>query len=129
MSFAHSLMPEPQPQNDADPVEALERAAERLGLRLVLPDARCLCCTQSAPYACPEHYRRELEPADEVVAELQSIVVAMRHRGESAALHELLADLMRQVALLSQATDPVDRIRHSMAAAAVAVRYREELNQ
>lgn len=82
----------------------------------------------------PDHYARELEPLDETIAELQSVVVAMRHRGDATA--ELVADIeayAEQLVHVASLTDPqtpprgVQLIRLAMAIAAVAIRYREEL--
>jgi hypothetical protein len=85
------------------------------------------CCTRHEPGCCPDHYARELEPADGTLAELQSVVVAQRHRGESNDRRDL-EDAMRAYArLISSAFDPIDRIRHSMALAAIAIRYREDI--
>lgn len=97
----------------------------RLGLGLGVP--RCMCCLESAPRLCHEHYRVELEPADETVAELQSLVVAIRHREPDAVTGELLVALVSTLDHLLGAATDVDRIRHSMALAAIATRYREEL--
>lgn len=94
----------------------------------------CRCGLTHDPGCCPDDYRRELEPRDETIAELQSVIVAMRHRGDA------VDDLEREVALLAgqlvhvaHMPDPVvparglQLIRLSMALAAVAVRYREEI--
>lgn len=83
----------------------------------------------------PDVYVRELEPADEVVAELQAVVVAMRHRGDSDDPREVEDELELLVAQLRHVVvsihDPAARyvqlVRLSMAIAATAVRYREEL--
>jgi hypothetical protein len=98
-----------------------------------LPIVTC-SCGQHAAGACPDDYRRELEPSDSTIAELQSVVVAMRHRGDD------VDDLGRDVALYASqllfvASCPdelnpprsVQLIRLSMALAATAIRYREEL--
>jgi len=89
-----------------------------------MPSAACLCCAEQQ---CPEHYSRELEPHDETVAELQSVVVAMRHRGESDDLLDLELEITHAYNKLRRATLPADRIRNAIALAALAVRYREEL--
>lgn len=100
-----------------------------------LPVVSC-SCGQHAAGACPDDYRRELEPADATIAELQSVVVAMRHRGDDTAAAALERDLelfvgqLLHVARLPEPLSPpraVQLIRLSMAIAAVAVRYREEL--
>jgi hypothetical protein len=98
-----------------------------------LPVVTC-SCGQHAAGACPDDYRRELEPADETIAELQSVVVAMRHRGDAVADLErdveLFAGQLLHVARLPDPVAPSRRlqlIRLSMALAAVAIRYREEL--
>ncbi len=86
------------------------------------------------PGTCPDSYRRELEPSDETICELQSVVVAMRHRGDAVA--ELVADIeayaeqLVHVAALPEPQQPprhLQLIRLSMALAACAVRYREEI--
>lgn len=108
----------------AFPFEQLER----------LPVVTCTC-GQHAAGACPDDYRRELEPSDATVAELQSVIVAMRHRGDDehddlGHLLELLVGQLRHVARLPDPQAPprhLQLIRLSMAIAAVAVRYREEI--
>lgn len=99
-----------------------------------LPVVTC-SCGQHAAGACPEDYRRDLEPSDSTIAELQSVVVAMRHREGDDAV-ELERDLdvyLQQLHHVSCLPDPqsppreVQLIRLSMALAAVAIRYREEL--
>jgi hypothetical protein len=94
----------------------------------------CRCGLTHDPGCCPDDYRRELEPRDETIAELQSVVVAMRHRGDTvddlAADIELIAWQLLHVARLPNPVAPprgLQLIRLSMALAAVAVRYREEL--
>lgn len=87
-----------------------------------LPSGACLCCAERQ---CPEHYSRELEPPDDIIAELQSIVVAMRHRGAPDDPGSLVVEMIVQARIVAACTDPVDQIRHSMALAAVAIRYRE----
>lgn len=98
-----------------------------------LPVVTC-SCGQHAAGACPDDYRRELEPRDATIAELQSVVVAMRHRGDSALdieadLELFLGQLLHVARQPEPMTPPrsVQLIRLSMALAAVAVRYREEL--
>ena len=109
------------------PISELER----------LPVVAC-SCGEHAAGACPEDYRRELEPSDATIAELQSVVVAMRHRdgGPAAGEAELERDLdlyleqLQHVARLPEPQHPprsVQLIRLSMAIAATAIRYREEL--
>ena len=98
-----------------------------------LPVVTC-SCGQHAAGACPDDYRRELEPTDSTIAELQSVVVAMRHRGDAVA--ELVADIeaiaeqLVHVAGLPDTVAPprhLQLIRLSIALAATAIRYREEL--
>lgn len=108
-------------------------AAFPLGDLERLPVVTC-SCGQHAAGACPDDYRRELEPSDSTIAELQSVVVAMRHRGDDVADLERDLDLfvgqLRHVAALPEPLTPpraVQLIRLSMAIAAVAIRYREEL--
>lgn len=85
------------------------------------------CCSAHPAGCCPDHYRRELEPRDDTIAELQSVVVAMRHRGDPGTLRELDDALWGEVVLVLASRTPTDRIKHSMALAAIAVRYREEI--
>lgn len=94
----------------------------------------CRCGLSHDPGCCPDDYRRELEPLDETIAELQSIVVAMRHRGDPAGeLERDIALLAGQLVHVAHMPDPVEPprqlqlVRLSMALAAVAIRYREEL--
>lgn len=96
-----------------------------------LPVVTC-SCGQHAAGACPDDYRRELEPSDATIAELQSVVVAMRHRGDEVDLRQLelfVGQLLHVAALPDPLTPPraVQLIRLSMAIAAIAVRYREDL--
>lgn len=107
----------------AFPTDELER----------LPVVTC-SCGQHAAGACPNDYRRELEPRDATIAELQSVVVAMRHRGDRVADIEqdvaLYATQLLFVSHLPEGINPpraVQLIRLSMALAATAIRYREEL--
>lgn len=98
-----------------------------------LPVVTCSCGRHAAG-ACPDDYRRDLEPCDSTIAELQSVVVAMRHRGDDVA-HlerelELFVAQLLHVASLPEPQQPpkhVQLIRLSIAVAATAVRYREEL--
>jgi hypothetical protein len=114
----------PMPAAVPFPIGELER----------LPVVTCSCGAHAAG-ACPDDYRRELEPSDTTIAELQSVVVAMRHRDGDDAV-ELERDLelfLGQLLHVSRLPDPqspprsVQLIRLSMALAAVAIRYREEL--
>lgn len=94
----------------------------------------CRCGLTHDPGCCPDDYRRELEPLDETIAELQSVVVAMRHRGDPVVdIERDIALLAGQLVHVAHMPEPVAPPRHlqlirlSMALAAVAVRYREEL--
>lgn len=116
-------MPFTVPMSVAFPIGELDR----------LPVVTC-SCGQHAAGACPDDYRRELEPNDSTIAELQSVVVAMRHRGDEVADIErdleLFVGQLQHVAALPEPLSPpraVQLIRLSMAIAAVAVRYREEI--
>jgi hypothetical protein len=99
-----------------------------------LPVVTC-SCGQHAAGACPDDYRRDLEPSDSTIAELQSVIVAMRHRdGDDAVELERDLDLyLQQLHHVSCLPDPqspprsVQLIRLSIALAATAIRYREEL--
>jgi hypothetical protein len=98
-----------------------------------LPVVTCTCGRHAAG-ACPDDYRRELEPSDSTIAELQSVVVAMRHRGDDVAdlehdLELFVGQLLHVARLPDPQTPPrsAQLIRLSMALAAVAVRYREEI--
>lgn len=107
----------------AFPTDELER----------LPVVTC-SCGQHAAGACPDDYRRDLEPSDSTIAELQSVVVAMRHRGDADG--ELVADIeayAEQLVHVAALPDPQSPPRHlqlirlSIALAATAIRYREEM--
>ena len=104
------------------------------------PIETACACGAHLSGTCPDDYRRELEPADETVAELQSVVVAMRHRGDSDELVDLeetltlyLGQLQHVQYTRAAARDDESRrvqcIRLAMAIAAVAVRYRERIDQ
>jgi hypothetical protein len=101
----------------AFPLAAAEAAGHDVGT----------CCAAHPSGTCPDHYARSLEPRDETIAELQSVVVAMRHRRDATDRALLEHELCTYLGEALIATDRVALIAHLMALAAVAVRYREEL--
>lgn len=95
------------------------------------------CACGHEPGTCPEAYRRDLEPADSTIAELQSVVVAMRHRGDDDEQSQLDVEdslalyvgQLRHVAaeVRDEQARRVQCIRLAIAIAATAVRYRERI--